>query len=176
MKRASYLALASGVSLITGACSSFAKTENDESQKIMVVETVDVARCQLIEKNSCSIQGQSIQSDTDEKDCQDKHLEDAAEVGANAVIFTGTTTSERRRPRMDGRYVTVVSTDVSAEYYACDQAELFAQQEAKQAEEKVEAVSQSIEQRLNTLEMLKEKGLISVDEYQAKRTDILNDL
>ncbi|MDF1764094.1 MAG: hypothetical protein P1U57_11850 [Oleibacter sp.] len=176
MKRASYLALASGISLIAVACSSFAKTENDESQKVMVVESVDTARCQMIKENSCSIQGQSLQSDSDEKDCQNKHLEDAAEAGANAVMFTGTTTSERRRPRVDGRYVTVVSTDVAAEYYACDQAELFAQQEAKQAEEKVEAASQSIEQRLNTLETLKEKELISVEEYQAKRREILNDL
>ncbi|MBQ0782005.1 MAG: hypothetical protein KBT79_14425, partial [Thalassolituus oleivorans] len=113
--------------------------------------------------------------------CEERHRQNALAEGGNTVVIKGTISSETRRPRVDGRYVIIEKTDMAADYYLCDDFvadDVVAEQENSSDPMRAVApmVELSIEERLITLEALNKKGLITADEYKAKRADILNDL
>lgn len=133
--------------------------------KVDVVESVDLEKCVLVTKKSCT----SSKSDS-LKACTEVHTEKAEKLDADTIIITNSKTSKHRKPSLTGGMKTVKITEISANYYACKTSTTRARSTLKSNSEK------TIEERLNTLNNLKEKKLISAEEYSKKRQDILNDL
>lgn len=101
--------------------------------------------------------------------CARWHQEQALAAGADAFVVRDTQTSRRMQPSLSGTK-TITTTRISADYYRCAAA-------AETAAEASEAADWStVEKRLQVLESLKSKGLISAEEYQQKRAAILADL
>lgn len=133
--------------------------------KVDVVESIDPAKCVLVTQESCT----SSKSDS-LKACTEVHIEKAEKLDADTIIITNSKTSKHRKPSLTGGMKTVKITEISANYYACKTSTTRARSTLKSNSEK------TIEERLNTLNNLKEKKLISAEEYSKKRQDILNDL
>ena len=101
--------------------------------------------------------------------CTRWHQEQAQAVGADAFVVRDTQESRRMQPSLSGTKM-VVTTRMTADYYRC------ASPATAAAEAPVAPGWSTVEKRLQVLESLKSKGLISADEYQQKRAAILADL
>ncbi|MFP6789230.1 MAG: SHOCT domain-containing protein [Thalassolituus sp.] len=152
------------------------------AENVVIRDVVSKEHCTLIKSDSCS----SIKNDGVEV-CEERHRQNALAEGGNTVVIKGTISSETRRPRVDGRYVIIEKTDMAADYYLCDDFvadDVVAEQENSSAPMRAMPVKSavapmvelSIEERLTTLEALNKKGLLTEEEYKAKRADILDDL
>jgi hypothetical protein len=135
------------------------------AQKINIVDSIDANLCSLIAQESCS----SAKSEG-VKVCTEKHKEAARKLNANSIVLGTINTSKHRKPSLTGGIKSVTITEVPASYYACDV------KEKKSSNATTSGNTASIEARLNTLNSLKEKALISEAEYSKKRQEILNDL
>lgn len=136
---------------------------------VAVVASVDETVCEKVATEICETHKKDA-----EKKCHKWHREKAEELGGNRVVMTDSSYSESKRPMFDGRFKTIRNTSITADYFAC--ATAVAEEKAEMSGETVEAVNQSIEQRLKTLQNLLDKGLITEQEYQAKREEILSEL
>lgn len=130
-----------------------------------VVEGVDSAKCVLVTKESCT----SSKSDS-LKACTETHIEKAKKLDADTIVITDQKASKHRKPSLAGGMKTVTITEIYADYYACKTGDTVVQSTSKSIPEK------TIEERLTTLKNLKEKKLISAEEYSEKRQEILNEL
>ena len=135
------------------------------AQKVNIVDSIDANLCSLIAQESCS----SAKSEG-VKVCTDKHKEAARKLNANSIVLGTINTSKHRKPSLTGGIKSVTVTEVPASYYACDV------KEKKSSNVAASDNTTSIEARLNTLNRLKEKALISEAEYAKKRQEILEDL
>ena len=121
------------------------------------------AGCEHLLHNEC----RTTSSKADEF-CLAWHQDEARAAGADALMLGESDSSRQNKPSLVGMK-TVVTTSIQADYYRC----------AKPAEQAVAAPAakaSGVEERLQVLESLKAKGLISADEYQQKRKEILADL
>lgn len=130
-----------------------------------VVEGVDSAKCVLVTKESCT----SSKSDS-LKACTETHIEKAKKLDADTIMITDQKTSKHRKPSLAGGMKTVTITEVLANYYMCKSDTPVIENTSKNMSEK------TIEERLNTLNTLKGKYLITEEEYSEKRQEILDDL
>lgn len=135
------------------------------ADKIRVLAVGDEASCELVSQQVCS-----TTSMNPAEECLAWHKKQAADAGADALLIRGSEDSRRNKPSLTGMK-TVVTTKVSADYYRCAAAVSVAETVVKDSEG-----WSTVEKRLLVLESLKSKGLISVEEYQLKRQDILKDL
>jgi hypothetical protein len=146
------------------------------AENVVIRDAISKEHCTLIKSDSCS----SIKNDGVEV-CEERHRQNALAVGGNTVVIKGTISSETRRPRVDGRYTVIEKTDMAADYYLCDDVIADAESEHVSTSTRtmsvvIPKVELSIEERLTTLETLNKKGLLTEEEYKAKRADILDDL
>lgn len=133
--------------------------------KVDVVEHIDENQCTLITTESCTnTKSEGL------KACIEKHKEQATKKEANTIIITNTQTSKHRKPSLTGGIKSVTTTTVSADYYTCQVSDNVATNPLPIK------FNQTIEDRLNTLNKLKEKNLITDKEYADKREEILSDL
>ena len=133
--------------------------------KVDVVESIDPAKCVLVTKESCT----SSKSDS-LKACTEIHVEKAENLDADTIIITNSKTSKHRKPSLTGGMKTVTITEVSANYYTCKETSAPVVNATPRPSEK------SIEERLNILKQLKDKTLISAEEYKKKKSEILQEL
>lgn len=131
---------------------------------IRVLAEGEEAACERVSQQVCS-----TTSTNPAEECLAWHKEQAAEAGADAFLLRGSEDSRRNKPSLTGMK-SVVTTKVSADYFRCTTPAAAAT-----------TVTGSngwstVEKRLQVLESLKNKGLISEAEYQLKRQDILQDL
>ena len=133
------------------------------------------AACQLVVQETCK-----TTSREPAVACLEWHLETAEEEGADALVIRGSDERTQRLPSLSGGTRTVVNTRVKADYYNCGYAKQELMEAAKEAAQQVEkiapVVTKSAEERLLQLNSLKEKGLITQDEYDQKRQEILSEL
>ncbi|WP_221800610.1 SHOCT domain-containing protein [Oceanobacter mangrovi] len=137
-------------------------------------QQADPQFCQLVQKETCS---------TNSRDglehCQAEHRKQADKYGANVVV-TGETTQNRHKKRMaNGLYDDFIKTRMEASYYRCGDQPVDADKPVKQTRPMplpADAGSLPIEKRLQRLQSLRDKGLISEQEYQQKRQQIIDQL
>jgi len=140
------------------------------ADSVVIVSSIDESQCKLAGEEVCETQ--KSQEAKAKAKCNKWHTKKARDLGANSIVITNRSVSESRRPLYDGRYKTIKNTSISASYYTCS-AQYTATQVPKPP---MEQQDNTIELRLIKLESLKEKGLITEKEYQAKRAEILEDL
>ncbi|WP_430461746.1 SHOCT domain-containing protein [Thalassolituus sp. LLYu03] len=126
------------------------------------------AGCQPVEQQVCS-----STSMKPEDECFSWHSRMAKDAGADAFVVRETERSRKNKPSLTGMK-TEVTTKISADYFRCQQPAQV--QPLPAAAPAPRGDFSTVEKRLQVLESLKAKGLISADEYQQKRGDILNDL
>ncbi len=124
-----------------------------------------------------------------EKACEERLKKLAKEEGADTLIIEAVEQTKQRKPSLSG-VKTVTETSMSGKLYQChtgneiSHSRRNASDQTGQDSASKEAMGNShkkhsgktIEERLIQLNALKEKGLITEDEYQSKRTEILGDL
>ncbi|TVZ41381.1 hypothetical protein P886_0726 [Alteromonadaceae bacterium 2753L.S.0a.02] len=160
-------------SLLLSFIASYCSADNS----VQLVTEIDADHCRLINKNVCVTEKRDEKKAI--KKCNKWHINQASEQGANRVLITDNTYSEHRRPHYDGSSKTIKTREYLADYYACDLAEVSVVNDTQQEALPVNnsgASKSSIEDRLLRLESLKKKGLISAEEYAAKRAEILSEL
>ncbi len=101
--------------------------------------------------------------------CARWHQEQALAAGADAYVVRDTQESRRMQPSLSGTK-TITTTRISADYYRC------AAPVSSVTDTPAAPGWSTVEKRLQVLESLKSKGLISAEEYQQKRAAILADL
>ncbi|MBM94848.1 MAG: hypothetical protein CMI09_03220 [Oceanospirillaceae bacterium] len=139
--------------------------------EVQLVEAGAVGQCKKLDHQVCT----STKTDADEV-CLERHKESAAEVGADAIVVIQKEETRQRRPSLTGTK-TVIKTDITADYFDCGLPEAPVESVSqKVANQVVIRDLYTIEDRLNVLETLKAKGLVSDEEYNQKRQDILSDL
>ena len=123
----------------------------------------DVLNCTLIKETDCTskkMEGLAA--------CKKNLKKETVELDGDTLVITGTEQTEQRKPSLTG-VKTVTKTKVTAGIYRC-------KAEENAVPEKKARAEQSVENRLTRLNKLKEKGLISEEEYLTKRAEILDDL
>ena len=136
---------------------------------IKMLQAGEQAGCQLVAEDVCKTTASAAQ-----QACLERHQQAAAEAGADAVLLGERDESTVRRPSLTGAK-NVTTTRIAAQYYDCG-LQQAAFKQAVQSAVAEPAAQLSIEQRLVRLQKLKDKGLISADEYQQKRQQILDQL
>jgi len=129
------------------------------------------------EEASCRLVTQDVCNSTSMKPaevCLEWHNKMAKKASADAMIMHEGKESRRTRPTLSGMK-SIVTTSIAADYYDCG----FAAQQNNgmmmQHHQPVES-EDYYEQRLQNIQHLKEKGLITEKEYQQKRQQILDEL
>ncbi|WP_260997057.1 SHOCT domain-containing protein [Thalassolituus hydrocarboniclasticus] len=135
------------------------------ADNIRVLSAGEETGCTWLAQEQCSTEARLAA-----EECLNWHQTQAVAAGADALLMGDSEESRRKKPSLTGMK-TVVATKVSADYYRCAAAAATAETVVKGAEG-----WSTVEKRLLVLESLKAKGLISAEEYQAKRQDILKDL
>jgi hypothetical protein len=138
-----------------------------------VIPAEDAAACRLLAKQECK-----TNEDKGLAHCQQWHQHQARKQNADAVVLADADTFIRKRPSLNG-VKTVTTTIVPAAYYYCGFEPLTRRKgEGKEAVAPVSGTEHHnrFEQRLLTLQKLKDKGLISAEEYAQKRQQILDEL
>ena len=133
---------------------------------ISIVESVDEAHCRLLGDAVCETQKHDAQ-----KKCNKWHKAKAEKAEANTLMITDTPATQSTRPHYDGSRKKITTTFIAANYYSCDVVKnpVVVDEPSAQA-------PQSVEDRLLQLDALLKKELITEQEYQEKRADILKDL
>lgn len=130
-----------------------------------LVDVSEVGQCKKLGQQVCT----TTKSDADTV-CLAMHQEEAANVNADAIVLVEQEQVKQRRPSLMGNK-TVIKTDITADYYDCGFPEPIAP-----VKRTVNRDLYDIEERLEVLESLKSKGLVTEQEYNQKRQDILSDL
>lgn len=139
--------------------------------EVRLVEVEAVGQCKKLDHQVCT----TTKSDADDV-CLERHKEEAAEIGADAIVVIQKEETKQRRPSLMGTK-TVTKTDITADYFDCGYPDVPVKAVSQKAINKsVIRDLYTIEDRLNVLETLKSKGLISEEEYRQKRQEILADL
>ncbi len=139
-----------------------------------IIPAEDAVACRLLAKQECkTIEDKGLEH------CQQWHQHQARQQDADAVVLADADTFIRKRPSLNG-VKTVTTTIVPAAYYYCGFEPLTRRKgEGKEAiaPAPVSAPDHNhFEQRLLTLQKLRDKGLISAEEYALKRQQILDEL
>ena len=139
---------------------------------IKILQPGEEANCQLIKEEVCK-----TTSKDPVKACDEWHQEEAEEQGADAFLMGTMEQSSHRQPSLTGAK-TVKTTRITATYYHCGLAKQAVQKVVDEAvqEPAAQVETDSIESRLLRLNSLKEKGLITQEEYDQKRQQILDEL
>lgn len=132
---------------------------------VRVLNVAETKACKPVDRQACT----TTQSNAAET-CLAWHMEAAEKADADGILLGQTEQTKQRKPSLSGPK-TIVKTTVNADYYQCG----FATADTGSASSAAPAWS-SVEKRLETLESLKQKGLVTEEEYQSKRQDILKDL
>jgi len=139
--------------------------------EIRLVEASAVGQCKKMDHQVCT----TTKPDADAV-CLERHKEEAAEVGADAIVVVQKEETKQRRPSFTGSK-TVIKTDITADYFDCGYSDVPVKSVSQKAiNQAVIRDLYTIEERLKVLETLKSKGLISEKEYRQKRQAILTDL
>lgn len=133
------------------------------------LSAAQAAKCRFVADNDCS----TTKSEGDAF-CREWHSKQAESAGADAMVLSESDTYVRQRPSLTG-LKTVTTTKMKAGYYQCG-FEPARPAPGMKGHIKKAMPERSIEQRLIMLNRLKEKQLISEEEYQSKRKQILDDL
>ena len=131
---------------------------------------IDPEHCQLVKEERCSTQksdGVSV--------CEKRLKEEADELNANTLVLGEIEQTVQRKPSLNG-VKTVTITSVNAAIYRCPVASDAPQSREYHPAPVERPMEKSVEERLIQLNGLKEKGLISDEEYQSKRAEILEEL
>ena len=138
---------------------------------VTIVDMVDENQCKLIKEADCTTakrEGLKV--------CTEKHLEGANRLQADTLLLGEVKEMEHRKPSLTGAKK-VRLTQVQAYYYQCETAQEKANTPmSSPAMKGIAPAAKSIEDRLVQLNSLKDKGLITQEEYKSKRTEILNEL
>ncbi|MGB1090860.1 MAG: SHOCT domain-containing protein [Oceanobacter sp.] len=134
---------------------------------IQNLEQAQLANCTKLASDECD----SESSDA-EAVCLAELQQKAIKAKADALFISGQESFTQRRPTLVGGVKKVTRLKMQADYYDCG----YAAKSAKSAGSVDVPAWQQVEGRLKNLESLKSKGLISAEEYDQKRQDILNDL
>ena len=136
-----------------------------------LVESIDESQCKLIKEADCTTAKREGL-----KACTEKHLESANRLQADSLLLGEVKEMEHRKPSLTGAKK-VRLTQVQAYYYQCETAQEKANTPmSSPAMKGIAPAAKSIEDRLVQLNSLKDKGLITQEEYESKRTEILNEL
>ncbi|MDP2506598.1 MULTISPECIES: hypothetical protein [unclassified Oceanobacter] len=140
------------------------------AQAVEIKKSVDEQRCRMVKQSTCINNGRNgIQH------CQQEHRQSAAEFGADQIVITSTNQSDHRKRMATGNYKNFTKTKMTARYYVCD--DRIQQHQNMQREVVVPpAQGKTVEERLLRLQTLREKNLLSEQEYRTKRAEILSEL
>jgi len=119
------------------------------------------ASCTKITEATCWTQ----KSDADEH-CRGELATQAEEQGADTLVVTDIEQNDLRKPSLAGGMKTVTKTRMTADLYRCGQA----------VKEVVSDEAETIESRLIKLKNLRDKSLISEQEYADLRQKILDEI
>ena len=134
---------------------------------VKLLEAGQASSCRLVKQDVCS----STSMDPDEE-CMGWHRRHAAEAKADAMVLGDRDESRRKRPSLSGMK-TITTTRIHADYYDCG----LKSETAGQSMHKQHTHGAGyFEQRLKNLQQLKDKGLITEDEYQQKRKAIISEI
>lgn len=135
---------------------------------VKLLEAGQESACKLVKQDVCKSTSMDPQ-----KDCMEWHQEHAGKAKADAMVMRGSEESRRTRPSLSGNKM-VTTTAITADYYQCGFKEK--REKAMRAVNKAEYGVDHFEKRLKNLEKLKKKGLITEEEYQAQRKEIISDI
>lgn len=151
----------------------------NSSQAVSLIEGAIPAECEQLKTASCStIKSNAI------KACTKVHKEQADALGANRIklLSNQVTSQKQRKPSLTGAKMVTLTT-VPAEYFLCAKPKMTPPIKSmppapgkRITPPQKQKPTNSIEARLIQLNQLLEKGLITKEEYQAKRKDILDSL
>jgi len=119
--------------------------------------------CEMVVKAECHAKGYS-----GTEECREQFAEEAESEGADTILVTSQDQYKTRKPSLSGGMQVIDNTKMKADLYRCN--------EVVAASPEVKAQALSVEERLLRLNELRNKELISDDEYRAGRERILNDL
>lgn len=149
------------------------------SPDVRITGKVDES-CTMIKEVDCTTHKRD-----GEKACEEKLKKMAKEEGADTLIIEAVEQTKQRKPSLSG-VKTVTETSMSGTLYQCHTGNEISHSRSKATDKSAPESSRkdthkksndkTIEERLIQLNDLKEKGLITEDEYQAKRAEILGDL
>ncbi|WP_419811381.1 SHOCT domain-containing protein [Bacterioplanoides sp.] len=140
---------------------------------IKILQAGEAANCKLVKEEVCK-----TTSKKPDEACLEWHQEEADSSGADSLIIGATEQSSHRQPSLTGAK-TITTTRIAATYFDCGLAQQAVQQAVNKAVQEgavQQVTTQTIESRLLRLNSLKEKGLITEDEYDQKRQQILDAL
>jgi len=118
--------------------------------------------CEMVSNTECHAKGYRGESE-----CHEQFAKKAEGDGADTILVTSQDQYKTRKPSLSGGMQVTDNTKMKADLYRCN--EVAASPELK-------AQALTVEERLLQLNELREKELISADEYRTGRERILNDL